>query len=166
MNFRRMQAAGLVHNKSFVIFGGYESDGSGRLQSTEIITEEGQVSTGPDMPTAVSSHAIAAVNATTSIITGGQTNHGSSGVHSSLTWYFNHVTQKFQSGPSLTIGRHSHASGTIIDQETKEEIVAVFGGYNGGGNNSGTIDSTELLLDGEWQEGKNHTKRTKCFLPL
>ena len=163
MNFRRMQAAGLVHNKSFVIFGGYESDGSGRLQSTEIITEEGQVSTGPDMPTAVSSHAIAAVNATTSIITGGQTSHGLSGRYSSLTWYFNHVTQQFSFFNHLNIGRHSHASGTIIDQETKEEIVSVFGGHNGGYY---TLDSTELLMDGEWQEGRNHAKRTKCFSPL
>ena len=166
MTSRRQQAAGLVHNKTFVIFGGYENDGSGKLQSTEIITEDGQVTTGPEMPTEVSSHAIAAVNATTSIITGGQTNHGLSGWDSSLTWYFNHVTQQFQTGPSLNIGRYSHASGTIIDQETKEEIVAVFGGYNGSGNNFGAIDSTELLLDGEWQEGKNHAKRTKCFFPL
>ena len=151
-----------------MIFGGYKYLGKYqyKLQSTEIITEDGQVTTGPEMPTAVFSHAIAAVNATTSIITGGQTNHGSSGVHSSLTWYFNHVTQQFQLGPSLNIGRSSHASGTIIDQETKEEIVAVFGGYNGSGSNFGAIDSTELLLDGEWQEGKNHAKRTKYFLPL
>ena len=47
-------------------------------------------------------------------------------------------------------GRRMHASGTVVDHETNENIVAVVGGS--------VDDSTELLLDGEWQEGKYHVR--------
>ena len=50
------------------------------------------------------------------------------------------------------VGRTFHSSGTVIDQETKEKIVAVAGGFN---EDSGYLDSTELLIDGEWQQGKS-----------
>ena len=148
MTSRRIENAGIVHANAFMIFGGKKFGGSERLSSTEIVSEEGQVTPGPEMPTAVSHHEIAGVNATTSILTGGQTY---ANLFSPLTWYFNHVIQQFQTGPSLITGRHYHASGTIQDQETKEDIVAVVGGSK---SNGGTLKSTELLLNGEWTQGK------------
>ena len=120
------------------------------MNSTEIITEHG-VSAGPDMPEAAYSQAIASVNETTSILTGGRLNYGIWGT-SNKTWFFNHVSQQFQAGPSLITGRRRHASGTIVDQETNENIVVVVGGY------SNFLDSTELLISGEWKQGKNHAK--------
>ena len=69
-------------------------------------------------------HSISLVNSSTSIIIGGRTNDNS---YSSLTWYYNHFTQEFQSGPSLIEGRRYHASGTVLDQETQENIVVVAG---------------------------------------
>ena len=75
MTSRRYGAAGISHAQSFIFFGGNELDGSGkwvRLNSTEILTEQG-VSAGPEMPEAVSRHAIAVVNETTFILTGGYT---------------------------------------------------------------------------------------------
>ena len=146
---RRYGAAGIVLVKSFKIFGGY--DGSVKFSSTEIITEEGQVSPGPGMPTGVYHHAIAGVNATTSILTGGSIGTGQSAKpYSPLTWYFNHVSQEFQPGPSLITGRRHHASGTIQDQDTKKDIVAVVGGKREGI----ALDSTEFLINGEWTPGK------------
>ena len=129
-----------------------ESNGSGDLQSTEIINENGQVSQGPNLPTALNWHAIATVNASTLIISGGRgiTNANS---FSPMTWYFNHVIQKFQEGPSLMRGRRIHASGTIVDHQTNENIVVVAGGL---GNGYDYLDSTELLINGEWQQGKSH----------
>ena len=53
-------------------------------------------------------------------------------------------------------GRRLHASGTIVDQKTSQKIVVVAGGYNGDGGD--WLDSTELLLNGVWQPGKNHAK--------
>ena len=103
------------------------------------------------MPEAFHFHAIASVNETTSILTGGSTASGTS----ANTWLFSHVSNQFQAGPSLLTGRHNHASSTIQDRVTKENIVAVVGGYNGG-----YLDTTELLFNGEstWQQGKNHVK--------
>ena len=149
MTSRRHGAAGIVHANAFMIFGGYEYGESGKLRSTEIISEEGQVSPGPEMPLPVYRHAIAYVNGTTSILTGGSTN---ANVHSPLTWYSNHVSQEFQPGPPLITGRYGHASATIQDQQNKEDIVAVVGGYNN--KNGGYLDSTELLINREWIQGK------------
>ena len=103
------------------------------------------------MPEAIQLHAIASVDETTSILTGGSTASGTS----ANTWLFSHVSNQFQAGPSLLTGRYGHASSTIQDRVTKENIVAVVGGWNGG-----YLDTTELLFNGEstWQQGKNHVK--------
>jgi hypothetical protein len=147
MTSRRYGAAGIVHANTFIIFGGkYDNTGSGYLRTTEVVTEEGQVTPGPEMPTAVDFHSIASLDATTSILTGGQTSATSD---SDVTWYFDHVSQEFQQGPSLITGRYLHASATLQDQDTKEDIVAVVGGV---GNS--VLDSTEFLRNGEWTAGK------------
>ena len=157
MNSRRSYAVGISHAQSFIIFGGYDYNGSGRLSSTEIITEQG-ISAGPEMPEAVFFQAIAGVNATTSILTGGDTKVPLT-ISSAKTWFFNHVSQQFQAGPSLITGRNRHAAAKIQDHITMEVIVAVVGGTSKiGGILSWEIDSTELLFNGEskWQQGKNH----------
>ena len=133
-----------------------------RLKSTEIINERGIVSAGPDMPEPNMGHAIASVNETTTILTGGQP----SVVSSAKTWFFSHVSQQFQAGPILITGRRRHASATIQDKVTMENIVAVIGGY--GDDDEGTLDTTELLIHGEseWQQGKS-CEIIKCVsLPL
>jgi hypothetical protein len=100
-------------------------------------------------------HAVARVNATTSILKGGNTAFTTS----NKTWFFNHVSQSFQAGPSLITGRWAHASATIQDKVTKEDIVAVVGGSS----NSADLSSTELLINGEseWQEGPNLPQNRK-----
>ena len=85
-------------------------------------------------------HAIASINSTVSLLSGGDNSY------SPLTWYFNHETNVFSSGPSLLQGKYWHGSATIVDKVTKAKIPMVTGGYNGG-----TLDSTELLINGQWQ---------------
>jgi hypothetical protein len=53
------------------------------------------------------------------------------------------------SGPSLLEGRRFHGSATVVDKVTKAKIPMVTGGYNGGA----FLDSTELLINGQWQSG-------------
>ena len=120
------------------------------LKSSEMITENGQVLQGELLPVPLYFHAIASVNSTTSIISGGCTIHQMD-CTSPLTFYYNHVTQVFTSGPSLNLGRNYHASGTIIDKITKEKFVVVTGGEINGWSE----DSTEILVNQHWQEGKN-----------
>merc|ERR1712008_303873 len=45
-------------------------------------------------------------------------------------------------------------SGTIVDKETNENIVVV-----AGGNSGDATKSTELLINGEWQQGPQMPKR-------
>ena len=87
----------------------------------------------------------ASINSTVSLLSGGYTDATS---YSPLTWFFNHETQAFFSGPSLLYGRSWHGSATIVDKVTKAKIPMVTGGYNGG-----YMSSTELLLNGMWQSG-------------
>ena len=146
MTSGRRGAAGIVHANTFIIFGGYERNGSGRLSTTEIITEEGQVTPGPEMPVAVRWHSIASLDEKTWILTGGYTSTNS---FTDETWFFDPVSQEFQQGPPLITGRWRHASATLQDQDTKENIVAVVGGID----NGGSLDSTEFLRNGEWSPG-------------
>jgi len=152
---RRHGAAGIVHANTFIIFGGWDSTGgtSGRLSTTEIVTEEGQVTPGPEMPVAVFYHSIASLDEKTWILTGGYTSTTSS---TDETWFFDPVSQEFQQGPPLITGRYDHASATLKDQDTKENIVAVVGGYSVAG---GFLDSTEFLRNGEWSPGPQMPKK-------
>ena len=143
---RRVNAAGISHNQSFLLFGGSVLGNPTKyLSSTEIITEQGGVSPGPEIPEAITGRRLTYVNATTSILTGGST----------TTWFFNHVSQQFQPGPPLNNGRYGHASGTVQDHVTKENIVVVVGGVKAHGSGA-PFDSTEILINGEseWQQGK------------
>ena len=139
----RRFAASIVRENTLHVFGGWGES------STEIIHQDGQIFQGTYMPMELGSHAIASLNSTTSIISGGDYDDYDI---NDLTWYYNHVSQQFKSGPPLIVGRMFHSSGTVIDQETKEKIVAVAGGFN---EDSGYLDSTELLIDGEWRQGKS-----------
>ena len=145
---KRTWAAGIAYNNAFHIFGGYNWDTSTRLQSSEIVNEDGTSSEGTHLPTPIYAHAIASINSTVSIITGGMTNTNS---NSDKTWYFSHASQEFQPGPNLLEGRRYHSSGSGTDQETKEKIAIIAGGYN---DINTYLDSTEMLVNGEWKTGK------------
>jgi hypothetical protein len=153
MNDKRSAAAGIVYQKKLHVFGGWDPS---LLQSSEIISEDGGVIDGPDLPTAVEYHAIAAVNSSVSILSGGKTYAND---YSSQTWFYNHETGAFLSGPTLLEGRRRHASATIVDKVTKARIPVVTGGSNGN-----YMDSTELLIDGQWQTGKIQCIKQNIFL--
>jgi len=157
MNERRLLAAGIMFKNKFHIFGGY-NDASGNLQTSEIISIDGAVEYGPELPEAVSSHAITSINSTVSLLSGGWT-----GDYSPLTWFFNHETQAFSSGPSLLEGRQNHGSATIVDKVTKAKIPMVTGGI---GNGYSRLDTTELLINGMWQSGPPLPKALDSFSML
>ena len=142
MKEKRRYASGVVYDNKFHIFGG--RNGS-TLRSSEIISIDGGVEYGPDLPKAVYNHAITAINTTVSILSGGST---SASLKSSSTWYYNHETQVFSSGPSLLERRREHGSATIVDMVTKSKIPIVTGGLG-----NGFLKSTEMLINGQWQPG-------------
>ena len=144
----RLYAAGVMHKNKFHVFGGYGIYIS--QKTTELISVDGGVEDGPELPEAVYQHAITSINSTVSILSGGWTNANQ---YSTQTWYFNHETNVFSSGPSLLKGRYDHSSATIVDKVTTAKIPIVVGGFN---VSPGLLDSTELLINGMWQSG------TKC----
>ena len=140
MKEKRGNAAGVTYKNKFHVFGGAGG-------TTELISIDGSVEYGPELPEAVEQHAITSINSTVSLLSGGLTSATST---SHLTWYFNHETNVFSSGPSLLQGRNSHGSATIVDKVTKAKIPIVFGGF---GAYMDYMDSTELLINGIWQSG-------------
>ena len=138
MKERRQYATGVMHNDKLHVFGGRSSSNS-KSQTTETINVDGDVSYGPDLPTAIRYHAMTKINNTVSLISGGQTSTTS---NSAQTWYYHHETEAFTSGPDLLEGRQGHGSATNVDKVTKAEIVVITEG-----------DSTELLINGQWQSG-------------
>jgi hypothetical protein len=139
MKEKRYAAAGVTHKNKFHVFGGY---GVSISKTTELISIDGVVEYGPDLPEAVYYHAITSINSTVSLLSGGYT-----GSTSPRTWYFNHETNVFSSGPSLLQGRYRHGSATIVDKVTKAKISMVTA------NQNYKLASTELLINGQWQSG-------------
>ena len=152
MKKKRGGAAGVMSKNKFHVFGGF--DGSSLLQTSEIISMDGGVEYGPELPVAVSSHAITSINSTMSIMSGGET---SAVFYSTLTWFFDHETNVFSSGPSLLLGRRRHGSATLVDKVTKVKIPMVTGGHS---NVNGIYTRiSELLINGMWQSGTNECKK-------
>jgi hypothetical protein len=135
MKEKRAYSAGITYKNKFHVFGGWDGSYS---KTTELISIDGVVEYGPELPKAVEDHAITSINSTVSLLSGGHP-------ASPQTWYFNHETNVFSSGPSLLQGRRSHGSATIVDKVTRAKIPMVTGGYISG--------STELLINGQWQSG-------------
>ena len=108
--------------------------------STEYVTLTGSM-LGPDLPMPLVYHAMVAINSTCSMVIGG--------LYSAFTFYYDRNEGEWINGPSLIQARIWHAAGIVTDEVTGEHFVAVTGGYY-----SDTLDSTEILQDREWVQGK------------
>ena len=139
----RNNAAGIMFKNKFHVFGGSGSPNS--FHTSEIISIDGVVEDGPELPEGLKWHAITSINSTVSLLSGGDGK-----VSSPLTWFFNHETQTFSSGPSMLVGRRIHGSATIVDKVTQAKIPIVTGGI---GDVFDPLFSTELLINGMWQSG-------------
>ena len=122
------------------------------LVSTEYVTVTGTM-LGPDLPMALDSHAMVAINSTCSMVIGGLSNNGIS----ASTFFYDRNEEEWINGPSLIQARDSHAAGIVTDEVTDEQFVAVTGG-----SDYGYLDSTEILQDREWVQGK--ISNTICTL--
>ena len=146
MSAKRQYAASLVIDKTKLwITGGLNFD-TGRLASSEYITLEGS-EPGPDLPILISSHALVAIDNILSILIGGRT---TGYVETQTTHYFDHQGHNWIQGPDLMQARWLHAAGIVTDEVTTEKIVIV----TGGDHNGIKLDSTEILFNNQWNQGK------------
>ena len=113
-------------------------------EKSMIISQSGTSSPGPKLPFRVDRHTVTNINATTSILIGG---HLNGNLYSADTFYFDHLTSEWTSGPKLNNGRMHHAAGIVTDTVTGEKLLVVVGGSN-------AEKSTEILIGKDWFEGK------------
>ena len=147
MNRKRTATAGVMHNGKLHVFGGYTGHYS--LKTTETINVDGEVRDMPDLPIwdGVKQHAMTKISDTVSLLSGGWTSDVG---YSAKTWFYNHDTEAFTSGPDLMESRLDHGSAMNVDKVTKAKIAVVTGG---GCCNGNVMDSTEMLINGQWQAG-------------
>ena len=118
--------------------------------STEYVTVTGTTH-GPDLPMALTYHAMVAINSTCSMVIGGHSylDYSYPDGYSASTFFYDHNEEEWINGPSLIQARSDHAAGIVTDEVTGEHFVTVTGGVG-----SGFFDSTEILQDGDWVQGK------------
>ena len=146
MKQERRNTAGIMYKKEWHIFGGWKKT-SLYSNTSEIISQDGEVKKGPELPIGMYRNAITSYNEKFSILTGGNRRDDS------LTWYYNHETGEFTPGPKLKRARSDHASATLVDKVTNERIPVVAGGSGKSEGPYPTQQSTEMLINGEWQIG-------------
>ena len=156
MSTKRTYAASIVIDETTLwITGGWNSDSwisvsvyIGILDTSELITLEGN-ELGPQLPIHVDLHALVAIDNTLSILIGGRTPVNNEIVITETTHYFDHQENTWFQGPDLMQGRMSHAAGVVTDEVTAEKFVIVTGGdYHGN-----RLDSTEMLIKNQWNQG-------------
>jgi hypothetical protein len=145
MSVEREHAASIVLNDTTLwVTGGWNSQllgNNGPLASSDFVTMVGTIS-GPALPVTLYRHTIVAINSTVSMVIGGAD-------ASASTFYYKHNEGEWRNGPSLIEAREDHASGIVTDEVTNENFVAVTGGLS-----PYFLDSTEILQDGKWVQGK------------
>ena len=148
----RDSAASIVLNGTTLwITGGY-IEILNKLASTEFVTTTGTLE-GPDMPIDLIKHVIVAINSTCSMVIGGWSDeyriHWTQDGWMSFTFYYDHRKDTWINGPGLIKERDRHAAGFVTDGYTNEKYLIVTGG-----NNAGFLDSTEMLQENVWTQGK------------
>ena len=147
MSAKRAYAASLVIDKTKLwITGGWSSD-TGILASSEYVTIEGG-EPGPELPDPTVYHALVAIDNTLSLLIGGRNIEVGP---TQTTHYFDHQAHNWIQGPDLMQSRNFHAAGVVTDEVTTEKFVIVTGGED---NSSIILDSTEMLINSQWNQGK------------
>ena len=145
MKENRIDARSLVTQDHIWVTGG-----GFRSKVTEYIPKS-STNNEPILPEVVNHHAIFSINKTSSMLIGGSTHDAN---WSNKTYYFNHESNTWKDGPSLTVGRNDHTAGLIKDHVTNNQHIVVVGGYIDSyyGDSS---DSVEIMLNGEtqWKKG-------------
>jgi hypothetical protein len=149
MNSVRVEAApAQLKDGKILVIGGLDSSGS-RLNSAEMLTEEGWESNIPSLPVTFADHCMVTVNSTTVMAIGGIQNGG----YSRKTFYLTFGEESWTEGPELKNKRRYHSCGKIRrNKESQEMSIIVAGGYVHG---SSYLSSVEILDEGsnEWQTG-------------
>ena len=67
------------------------------------------------------------------------------------TYFYDHQAKEWLDGPNLIQKRAWHGIGIVFDEERKESLIIVTGGYD----YYNFFNSIEVLINNEWSFGKN-----------
>ncbi len=129
----------------FFVTGGVTS--SARLNTVEVLTEQGWKTLPQTLPVTIFSHCSVLVNSTTVMVISGYQNFFTS----PKTYLFNTENEIWTEGPPLKHKRKLHSCGRIKKNSQSQEFsIIVAGGYEGS-----YLSSVEILDAGsnEWREG-------------
>ena len=143
MTERRWAASIILEPGKLWILGGKKGQNT-VLSTTEYIFSDGRNEEGPQMPIAVSHHAVVKINDTTSFLVGGYTLPGKS----KRTWYYD---GNWVDGPNLQRARDVHSVGIIRDSVTDQVYLVVAGGITWESIND--VDIIDLQ-ENKWEQGK------------
>ena len=142
----RWKAASVVlSNNTLWVTGGLDQSHN-TLKTTEYVTKEGKTSKGPDLPLALRSHAIVALNRGVFILIGGC----SDGDLWSAATYFYEEKKGWRPGPNLKHGSDCHTAGVLTDRVSTKQYIVAAGGL--GAKNS--VEYLEYPGSNEWMKGK------------
>ena len=118
---------------------------------------------GPELPIALSSHAMINIGIAKSVVIGGLSGYD---VSSAQTFIYHHNHGNWSYGPSLIQARRLHAAGIITDEVTHETHAIVTGGSLVMLVSVVISKSTEILKGGSWTLGekidRNLYKKQEC----
>ena len=128
-----------IHNGSFEQFlwitGGVE-EYSGSQKGVQLVSANGNVLEGPEMPANMSRHCAVAVSDKAVLVVGGYVSNIN---YSNKTNIYDFKSKTWNPGPEITNGREYHACATF--EKDEKSIVYVVGGYNESLTN---LDSVEF----------------------
>ena len=147
LSVRRNHAASVVlSNNTLWVTGGFDQSGNS-IKTTEIVTKDGQTSQGPDLPLALSSHAIVPLNSGAFILIGG--NGNPYGVFENSATHF-YEKKGWRPGPNLKKGRDGHTAGVLTDRVSTIKYIVAVGGHGA----DSSLEYLEYPGSSEWMKGK------------
>ena len=150
---KRFLAATTPKNQSLWVTGGKDASfKDSKLKSTDIIQRDGTIVVGPELPLALSQHAIVEIQPDeTYMLIGGNTDDAFA---SKVTFVYHARIGKWTKGPDLLQGRYAHSAGILHDIATHHPYTVVVGGIQ---NHGSELLSVEFLRSGSlcWTQGKH-----------
>ena len=152
MLVKRAHSTSIIIDSNILwVTGGKDSETKIVYSSSEYVNI-GFTNPGPDLPRPLFMHAMVSVQETITMVIGGANLNGTT-TDSDLTHIYDHKRERWANGPTLNMGRASHAAFIVTDLVTDERLVIAAGGYQG----SITLNSTEILVGNRWSQGNNLT---------
>ena len=147
MSVKRNHAASVVlSNNTLRVTGGFDQ-ACNVIKTTAIVTKDVQTSQGPNLPLALSRHAIVALNSGVFILIGGGSDNG----RSSAT-YFYEEKKGWRSGPNLINARSFHTAGVLTDRVSTKTFIVAVGGWQVDAGSS--LEYLEYPGSNDWMKGK------------